>query len=231
MKSEITLQASLRKTTGTSAVKKLRRAGRVIGVIYGKKTSPIAIDLPAPQITKILHDTRDEHLLVNLSIDGHDTKPRLALVQDVQHNPLTGEVLHVDFHEVAADEKIRISVHVETQGEPIGVKTGGGVLEHVLREVTVECLPEDLPHSIVLDVSNLNVGQAIHISEIPAPKGVTILGNPAAVVVTVAAPKTSAEETTSEASAKEPEVLKAKKTAEVEGKDEAKSDAKAPAKK
>ncbi len=223
MKSQITLQAALREETGTAASKKLRKSGRVLGVIYGKKTAPLSIDLPAPQITKILRDTGDEHLLVNITLQGQEQKTRLALVQDVQHNPLNGEVLHVDFHEIAADEKIRISVHVETIGEPVGVKTGGGVLEHVLREVTVECLPEDLPHNITLDVSNLNIGQALHISEIPAPKGVTILGNPSAVVVTVAAPKTGGEETTTTEAAKEPEVLKAKKPAEGE--------AKAPAKK
>jgi large subunit ribosomal protein L25 len=224
MKNEITLQAAIRKQTGTSAVKRLRKAGRVVGVLYGKKTSPLPLELPAPAITKLLRDTGDEHLLINLNIEGSDKPTRLALVQDVQHDPLSGNVLHVDFHEVAADEKIRISVHIVTQGEPVGVKTGGGILETVLREVTVECLPADLPHNITLDVSQLNIGQAIHIGDIKPPQGVTILGNPNAVVVTVAAPTVAtAEETTPQAQT-EPEVAsgKGKKPAEGEAKTEAK---------
>ena len=221
MKNEITLIAAIRKEIGSAAVKRLRKAGRVVGVLYGKKTSPLPLELPAPEITKLLRDTGDEHLLVNLSIEGSDKPTRLALVQDVQHNPLSGDVLHVDFHEVAAEEKIRISVHIATHGEPVGVKTGGGILETVLREVTVECLPADLPHNITLDVSHLNIGQAIHIGDIKPPEGVTILGNPNAVVVTVAAPTVAAAEATAEQqTATEPEVSsgKGKKPAEAEEK-------------
>jgi len=224
MKNEVTLQAYVRKNIGTSAVKRLRKAGRVVGILYGKNTTPVPLELPEPPITKLLRDTADEHLLVNLHIEGSDKPTRLALVQDVQHNPITGRVLHVDFHEVAEDEKIRISVHIVTQGIPIGVKNGGGILETVLREVTVECLPKDLPHNIVLDVSSLNIGQAIHIGDITPPPGVTIVGNPQTVVVTVAAPTVPTTQTTEEQTPTEPIVAsgKGKKPTEGETKNETK---------
>jgi large subunit ribosomal protein L25 len=113
---------------------------------------------------------------------------RLALVQEIQHHPLTGKVLHVDFHEVAEDEKVTVSVPVETTGEAAGVKAGG-TLEHVLHKVKVRCLPKDLPDQILIDVTALEIGKSIHIGEVKPPAGVQLLGDPHLTLVSVAAPR------------------------------------------
>ncbi|MCX8126786.1 MAG: 50S ribosomal protein L25, partial [Dehalococcoidia bacterium] len=126
-------------------------------------------------------------------------------------------ILHVDFHEVGADERVTLTVPVETVGEAIGVKTGGGVLEHVLFKLKVRALPKDIPEVITVDVSHLNVGQAIHIGDIQPPPGVEILGDKQITVIAVSAPVSEAEETAAQAAAEaelaEPEVIREKKEA------------------
>jgi len=176
----------------------------------------------------LVHAAHSEIILVDLTIEGDARPSRLALVQDVQHHPLSGEVLHVDFHEVKSDELVTIKVPVESTGEPVGVKTGGGTLEHVMLKLRVRALPADLPDQIVVDVSSLEVGKAIHIGDIVPPKGVQILGEKKLSVLAVAAPVTEAAETpagdaAAGDAAKQPEMIKEKK-------EEAGGDAKAGAK-
>src|SRR4029077_13903564 len=117
----------------------------------------------------LIHHSLSENILVDLALD---TAKHLALVQEVQHHPLSGKVLHVDFHEVSATEKVTVMVPVETVGEAAGVKTGGGVLEHVLFKLKVRALPKDIPEQIVIDVTSLELGKSIHLGEITAPEGV-----------------------------------------------------------
>jgi large subunit ribosomal protein L25 len=145
-----------------------------------------------------------------------DARPkRLALVQEVQHHPLSRKVLHVDFHEVAENEKVTVMVPVETSGEAEGVKTGGGVLEHVLFKIRARGLPKDLPEVITVDVSHLNIGEAIHLGEITVPSGVELLGDKHIPVIAVAAPRTEEEEAAATAegavAAGEVEMIKEKK--------------------
>jgi large subunit ribosomal protein L25 len=147
---------------------------------------------------------------------AEDAKPkRLVLVQEIQHHPLSGEVLHVDLHEVAEDEKVTVMVPVETLGEATGVKTDGGVLEHVLFKIKVRALPTDLPETIEVDVTHLAIGQSIHLGEIKAPSGVEILGDKGVSVISVAAPITEAQEAAAAeeatAAAGEVEMIKEKK--------------------
>ena len=143
----------------------------------------------------------------------------MALVKEIQHHPLSGQMLHVDFQEVAEDQKVLVSIPVETTGEPVGVKIGGGTLEHVLFNVKVRATPRNLPDGIVIDVSNLEVGNTIHIGEIQAPEGVEILGNKEIPVVTVAAPVVAAEtaEEAGAAAPTQPEMLKEKKEEAAKG--------------
>src|SRR2546423_11175930 len=163
----------------------------------------------------LIHESLSENLLVDLAIKNDPRPKRLALVQEVQHHPLSGKVLHVDFHEVAENEKVTVMVPVETLGEAAGVKTDGGVLEHVLFKIRARGLPKDLPELITVDVSNLKIGQAIHIGEIAAPPGVEILGDKAIPVIAVAAPRTEEEEAAAAAEAAaapgEVEMIKEKK--------------------
>lgn len=198
-----------------SAVKKLRASGRVPAVIYGGLATPQPLEVPLKELEHVIHHSVSENILVDLAVSGDSRDKRLALVQEVQHHPLSGKVLHVDFHEVSETEKVAITVPVESTGEPIGVKLGGGVLEHVLFKVKVRALPKDLPEFLVVDVSHLEVGKAVHIGDIVPPAGVEVLGDKHLSVLAVALPKTEAEELAeAEAAAAAPgelEVIKEKK--------------------
>ena len=130
----------------------------------------------------------------------------------MQHHPVSGAILHVDLHAIAMDELMTVEVPVETTGEAEGVKTGGGVLEVILRELEIECLPADLPASITVDVSSLNIGDSIHVNSLKLPKGVTVLNDAELTVVSVAAPTVVEELEPSTAPAgAQPEVLSEKK--------------------
>lgn len=190
----VPLNAFVRSQTGRRQVKKLRTAGRVPAVVYGAKTAPQSLELNTKEIEDLIKHSVSENVLVDLTVKDDQRAKRLALVQEVQHHPLNGKVLHVDFHEVSETEKVTIMVPVETAGEAVGVKTGGGVLEHVLFKLKVRALPKDLPEQIVVDVTNLEVGKTIHLGDIKPPEGVEIIGDPKVSVISVALPKTEAEE-------------------------------------
>jgi large subunit ribosomal protein L25 len=212
----VPLTAFPRAVVRRAAVKRLRAAGRVPAVIYGRGRQPQNLELKTKALADLLHHSVGENVLLDLKVEGDAQPSRLALLQQVQHHPLTGRILHADLHEVAEDERVVITVPVETTGEAVGVKTGGGVLEHVLFRLKLRGLPKDLPEELVLDVSQLNVGQAIHIGDITPPPGAEILGDKTISVIAVAAPVTEAQEVAAEAGAAEaalgePEVIKEKK--------------------
>ncbi|HNQ91218.1 MAG TPA: 50S ribosomal protein L25 [Verrucomicrobiota bacterium] len=217
MKSEV-LTAYPRTAARRSGVKKLRASFRVPAVIYGRRRQPQNLEVKLKELEDLIHRSVAQNILLDLKVEGDAEPGRLALLQQVQHHPVSGKILHVDFHEVAADERVVIQVPVETAGEAIGVKTGGGILEHVLFSLKVRGLPKDLPEVLVVDVSHLEVGQAIHISDIQAPPGVQILGEKSISVIAVSAPPTEAEEAAAaaveEGAPLEPEVIKEKKDEE-----------------
>jgi large subunit ribosomal protein L25 len=210
----VSLTAYPRTLARRTGVKKLRATGRIPAVIYGRLNKPQNLELNAKDIENLMHHSASENVLVDLSVSGDPKPKRLALVQEVQHHVLSGQVLHVDLHEVAEDEKVTVMVPVETTGEAAGVKTGGGVLEHVLFKIKVRALPKDLPEVMTVDVSHLEIGQSIHLGEIQPPAGVEILGDKKVSVLSVAAPLTEAEEAAALEAAgtplAEPEVLKEK---------------------
>lgn len=209
----VPLTAYARSVTGRNAVKKLRTSGRVPTVIYGRKCEAKTLELNQRDLEKLIAHSASENILVDLEISGDSAPKRLALVQDVQHDPLTGKVLHIDFHEVSADEKVTVTVPVETVGIPVGVKDGG-VLEHVLFKLKVRALPADLPLVLEVDVTQMALGKVLHLGEIPAPAGVEILGDKGVPVLAVQAPKSEAEEAAAEAATASPtevEMIKEKK--------------------
>ena len=212
----VPLNAFPRSLGRRAGAKKLRSEGRIPAVIYGGKAQPQSVEINAREIgDQILHSV-SENLLVDLAIKD-DAKPkRLALVQEVQHHPLSGHVLHVDFHEVSPTEKVTIMVPVETTGEAAGVKNSGGVLEHVLFKLKVRALPKDLPEQVVIDVSALELNKTIHIGEIKVPEGVEILGDKHIPVVSVAVPRAEEEPAPVEgaAAAGDVEMIKEKKEGE-----------------
>lgn len=224
----VPLKAFPRTQARRGRVKQLRSHGRVPAVIYGRQTKPQNLEISAREISDLIHHHVSENLLVDLSIENDARAKRLALVQEVQHHPIDGKILHVDFHEVAEDEKVTVQVPVETIGEAAGVKNSGGILEHVLFKLKVRCLPKDLPEQITVDVTALEIGKTIHIGEIKAPEGVEILGGKNIPVVSVAMPR--AEEEVAPAgeakAAGDVEMTKEKKEEGAEG-EAAKSEAKA----
>jgi large subunit ribosomal protein L25 len=226
----VPLNAFVRSVNGRAEVKKLRDAGRVPATIYGRLNKPENLELVARELGDLIKHSLSENILVDLAVDK--TK-RLALVQEVQHHPLSRKVLHVDFHEVAENEMVTVMVPVETTGEAVGVKTGGGVLEHITFKLKVRALPKNLPEQILIDVSALEVGKSIHLGEIKAPEGVEIMGKKSTTVVAVAMPKTEVEAVPAEgAAAADVEMTKEKKEDGTEGAAKAapaKGDAKAAA--
>jgi len=189
----VALKAYPRSQVQRAEVKKLRASGRVPATIYGRQAKPQNLEVNSKEFADLLNHSASENVLVDLSVENDARSKRLALVQEIQHHPLDGKVLHVDFHEVAEDEKVTVQVPVETSGEAVGVKTGGGTLEHVLFKLKVRSLPKNLPEQIVVDVTSLEIGKSFHIGDIQAPEGVEILGDKHITVVAVAAPRTEEE--------------------------------------
>jgi len=229
----VPLKAYPRTQARRGGVKKLRGSGRVPAIIYGRQAKPQNLEVSAKEFEDLIHHSVSENMLVDLSVESDARAKRLALVQEIQHHPLDGKVLHVDFHEVAETERVTVQVPVETVGEAAGVKNSGGVLEHILFKLKVRGLPKDLPEQIIVDVSSLELGKAIHIGEIKMPAGVEILGDKHIPVVSVAMPRTEEEEAaTTEAAATaagDVEMIKEKKEDGEEGAEPAKGE-KAPAK-
>lgn len=176
--------AETRTKTKRPGSKELRADGRVPAVVYGSKSEPRNLQIEAKAFHNLVKHSVSEAILVDLSVDGGDAD--LALVQEVQHHPLSGEVLHVDFQRVTNERKVVVTVPIETKGEAKGVKLGGGVLERVLHKVKIRALPKDLPEFLEIDVSDLDVGQTIHVGEITAVEGVEVLGSKSIPVLSIA---------------------------------------------
>jgi large subunit ribosomal protein L25 len=210
----VPLTAYPRTLSRRGGSKKLRASGRIPAVIYGGQTTPQILEVDRKAMEDVMHHSASENVLVDLSVDKDSAGKRLALVQEVQHNALTGKAIHIDFHEIKEDEKVTVMVPVEPTGEATGVKNGGGVLEHVLFKVKARSLPKDLPDVIHVDVSHLEIGQAIHIGDIKPPAGVEILGDKHLTLLSVAAPVTEAQEAAADAASTTPgevEMIKEKK--------------------
>lgn len=181
----IELQAQARSESGTAAVGRLRRAGSIPGVLYGRNRENSNIQVDGKTFTRIIDHSASDNILVNLQISGGE---QLALVQEVQHDHLKGGILHVDFHAIAMDEDIHADVPLETVGTPEGAKFGGQ-LELMLHTIEVHCLPKDLPEKISIDVTSLKVGESIHVRELNLPEGVKVRLDGDVVVVIIHEPK------------------------------------------
>lgn len=211
----LALSAFPRTQKRRKGARQVRSTGRIPANIYGKTAVAQNLEVDSVEFGLLVGKAHSEIILVDLEIKGDARPSRLALVQDVQHHPLHGHVLHLDLHEVQPDEKVTIRVPVETVGDCAGVKAGG-TLEHVLLKLRVRALPKDLPEHIAVDVSALEVGKNIHLGQIQAPAGVELLGNKDVTVVACAAPVTAEAEAAPAAAegTKQPEMIKEKKTDE-----------------
>lgn len=217
----VPLNAFPRELARRAGAKKLRTNGRIPAVIYGRQAQPQNLEVSSKEMEDLIHHSISENLLVDLAVKDDNRPKRLALVQEIQHHPLSGKVLHVDFHEIAENEKVTVMIPVETTGEAVGVKADGGVLEHVLFKIKARGLAKDLPELLTVDVTHLKIGEAIHLGEIKAPAGVELVGDKQIPVIAVSAPRTEEEEAAEAAEAAatpgDVEMIKEKKEEGEEG--------------
>ena len=212
MAKQAKLKAEQRTAIGRSAVRKLKTRGIIPAIVYGGKEKPQPLQVAERDINAVLSHASGENILVELEIAGEQSN-RMALVQEIQHSPVGGDILHVDFHAVSMDEKIQAEVPLEPVGIANGVKNFGGLLEQSLRSLPIECLPRDLPDRLTVDVSNLNIGDSIHVRDIQLPSGVTAKTQPDLTAFSVLAPVVEEEPVpiAAEGAAAGPEVITEKK--------------------
>lgn len=181
----ITINAEKRDKAGKGIARSLRRHGVVPAVLYrGGSSMPIKIN--SKELTSFVQATAGEQVMVNLQFP--DGENRLALMKDYQVDPVIGELLHSDFFEVSLSEEIKVTVHLTTKGEPVGVKRDGGILQHGVREIEIQCLPDRIPGHIAVDVKDLEVGKSIHVSDLVLGEGIKVITDPDEVIATVVMP-------------------------------------------
>lgn len=203
----VSISAEKREKHGKGVARSLRREGMVPAVLYREGRSQ-AIKLSKKDLAKLINTMSGEQAMVDLQFA--DGEKKLALLKDYQVDPVRGELLHTDFFEVSLTEKVRVTVHISTLGEPIGVKRDAGILQHTLREVEIECLPDKMPGKIGVDISKLELGQSVHVRDLKFEEGIKVLTDPGDVIVTVTAPvaEVAPVAEAAPAEAAEPEVAK-----------------------
>jgi len=204
---KMSIQAEKREGQGKGAARSLRRSGKVPATLY-RGGNAQSIQLSRKELAKLINSVGGEQVMVDLQFaDGVN---KLALLKDFQVDPVRSELLHSDFFEVSLTEAIKITVHVATHGEPVGVKRDGGILQHPLREILIECFPDKIPGKIDIDISKLEIGQSIHVSDLKLEEGIKILTDPHDVIVNIV--ESAVEEVAPVAEAApavaEPEVVK-----------------------
>ena len=203
-----------------NAARRVRAKGKVPAVVYGAAEPAVAVEVDPKQIQKILHSETGHNTIFDLAVSGSTAK---VMIVDWQYEPIKGKLIHIDFKRIALDKPIRVEVPIQLTGIAIGVKTSGGILDQMLREVEIECLPGDIPNSISVDVSNLNFGMVLRVSDLPHTDKLRFLTSedkPVAHVVSikeevVATP--DAEAAAAAATPAEPEVVKKGKQETAEG--------------
>jgi large subunit ribosomal protein L25 len=220
MKTSITLSATMREARGKNEARRLRAAGLVPAVVYGSGQPSLAISVDPRQVVRILHSGSGHNTIFEVRIEGGETTP--VMLVDWQFDPAKDYLLHADLKRIDLTKRLRISVPVLTEGEPVGVKTQGGLLEVVNREVEIECLPDDIPEHFTVNVAELSVGEARRASDIPLSGSMKLVSHSDAVIAHVVVLRAEAEAAPAaavegEAPAAEPEVIKKGKKEEEEG--------------
>ena len=195
-----------------NAARRVRVSGKIPAVVYGAGQDAVAVAVDPKVITRILHSDSGHNTIFDLNVEGSAVVK--AMIVDWQHEPIKGKLLHIDLKRIAMDKMMRVSVPIQLVGTATGVKNQGGILEHVLREVEVECLPSDIPSHLDVDVSNLALNDSIHVSDLPHSGSIKFLGDEHATVahVTSIREEAVAEDATAAAATSEPEVAKKGKT-------------------
>ncbi len=210
----VDLRVSLREEKGKETNKKLREKGTVPAVVYKKGEDTLSLKIGSKDLFRTLHTEAGENVIARLHIDGaKKSKERMVIVKEVQRDPIKDYLLHVDFQEISLTETLKVKVPIAGKGEAIGVKQDEGVLQHVMWEAEVECLPTNIPEKIEVDVTNIKIGESLTVKDVIAPEGVKILDDPEAVVFSVEHPKKVEDlvAAPAESELQEPEVIKEKK--------------------
>lgn len=221
------IKANKREIFGKNASRRLRREGMIPAVIYGAREVTVSLNLKKQDVFKILRAEAGENTIFQISFDS---EMRDAMIKELQRDPVTDEILHADFIQITMDKTIRISVPVITVGEAVGVKTEGGFIDLMSREVELECLPKDIPENIEVDISDLHLHQSFKVEDIAPVEGVEIISAPDTILVLVEAPSKEEEIEVEEeeeeiiAEEEEPEVIKREKAGEEEKKEEEKEE-------
>ena len=213
---KVILKAQVRTLTGKRVAKDLRNQGVVPANVYKGSKGAVSLQVVKRELRDVLSTKAGENVIITLKIsgdtDGAAVKDRTVLIKEIQREPIMDEILHVDFNEISLTEMLKVNVPLASKGEPVGVKVDGGVLEHIMWELQVECLPTDIPEKIDIDISNLKIGDSIYVKDVIAPEGVKILNDIELIVISVKAKKVEApkEEVAAEG-AEAPELIRKKK--------------------
>lgn len=208
MAEKLKLSANVRKETGKGVAGRLRKKGMLPAVVYGHKTPSIPLVVDSKQLKQLIVGGKSEHKLFDLSIDENGkSAEKTVMIKELQIDPVKKDYLHVDFFEVAMDEEVTIPVNIKLIGESAGVKIGG-VLQQVRRELEIRCLPSQIPDSLEIDVSSLDIGDSIHLKDMQLPPGIKVLEDVDLTIATVLAP-TVEKEVAEEAPPEEAEEEKA----------------------
>jgi large subunit ribosomal protein L25 len=216
MKTDITISAEPRESRGKNEARRLRVKGLSPAVLYGAGKDAVPVSVSPKEVTKILHSTTGHNTIFNLDVNGVENTP--VMIVDWQHDPVKGNVLHVDMKRIDLTKRILVKVPVHTTGESKGVKLQGGLLEIITREIEIDCLPVDIPEHFTVDVTELMIGQSIRAGEIPVEGSVKLVSPADSVIAHVIALKAEAVAETAEAvpATAEPEVIKKGKKEEEE---------------
>src|SRR6478752_10195003 len=188
----VSLNADARDAKGKGAARTLRSQGQIPAVIYGHGRDPQPLALNARDLDKLLGHIQAESTVIEVTVEGHTAK---TLIREIQRHPIKRQILHVDFQALVAGEKVIVSIPIVLNGVPEGVRLGGGVLDQTLRELEIEVDPSSIPDHIEFDVTNLVIGDSVHVSDLKVPEGVEVLDDPETSVAVVAAPRAVIEET------------------------------------
>jgi large subunit ribosomal protein L25 len=188
----VSLSANSRDGKGKGAARTLRSQGQIPAVIYGHGREPQALALNARDLDKMLSHIQAESTVIEVTVGGQTAK---TLIREIQRHPIKRQILHVDFQALVAGEKVTVSIPIVLQGIPEGVRLEGGVLDQTLREIEIEVDPSNIPDHIEYDVTNMVIGDSVHISDLKVPEGVEVLDDPETSVAVLAAPRAVIEET------------------------------------
>jgi len=212
---EATLALISRTGSGKGPARRLRMKGLAPAVIYGPESAPQHVAVATAELSRLFRTTRGTNVLLSLDVDGKGPSREKAIIRELQRDPVRGEVLHVDFHQISMTKPLHIKIPVHVIGIADGVKNSGGILQHTLREIEISCLPTAIPEHLEIDVTPLGIHGSVHVRDISIPN-VTILTDPDATLVSIVAPTVAAAPAEVEPTevAAEPELIERKKKEE-----------------